>query len=167
MTTRFHFLQEGLIAQCVFDLFYGPGSTGLAGAKVAIWDNLKGACSTDLVLEKITLDGTGNELPVNESASSPTDALPPTVSALVAKVTATGRNGRFFWPGIPESSVNGNGRWTAGAQALFQGLLDDVMTDLAADDIVMRFERSDLSIATVDSLSLRTYIGTQRRRLHN
>jgi len=85
----------------------------------------------------------------------------------VTKIVVGARNGRMFWPGLPETSVTAGGQLTAPELTSWQANLATVMTALAGDSTVMRVIDKVGVPHVVSGLTARPTIGTQRRRLRN
>ena len=164
----FSFEQGGQLAQVTFEISGEPDLALAAQAvRTAVWDNLRSETSTDCTLQTITARDSGGsqDLVVDEQGQGPGAAVPVNCAFLVTKVTPVGRNGRFFWPGLRESSVDAAGRLGAGTLTSMQASLDSVMTDLAAAGIAMNVRTSPTVLRVATSLSVGTIIGRQGRRL--
>ena len=180
-TARFHFDQAGLEEQVVFSTFTEGGLTFLEEAqilKASFWDAGLGLETSSAVrLNKITIEqsGQGAELMVNTVGGGASNALPPTNAALITKVTSGGRNGRMFWPGVPEGSVGADGRWSNQfIQDDWQAAADASLAAMATQPAGILFLHVEHTVGgvvqpstPVDALLVRPFIGTQRGRLHN
>lgn len=91
--------------------------------------------------------------------------LPPNNSYGITKVVATGRNGRWFVPGVVEENVDNNGRLTAAEQSLMNTVFGEILTDTLADGVTWTVEQKDGSFAPVASFSARNSVARQGRRL--
>lgn len=96
----------------------------------------------------------------------------PNTSMLVQKVTALGGRagrGRSYWPGVPEAMVDVAGALDTTFQATAQGVFDDWLAKLAADDlnaVVLHGAGSPISLPTaIQAFVVAPIVATQRRRL--
>jgi len=141
--------------------------------------NLKAAMSNQVGINKILVkfgpNATGpsaemGQVYIGTVAGEP---VPPNTSVLVRKSTAAGGragSGRFFWPGIPEANVNGDGALTTAAASAWQTGMTAFLTDLNARDVPMVLLHADSSgpidePLEVVALSVAPKVATQRRRL--
>jgi len=99
-------------------------------------------------------------------------ASPPNVALLVQKVTSLGGRagrGRQYWPGFPETQVDGAGNIDGSFLAVAQGVFDDWHAKLITDDlepVLLHGADSPISLPTaITSLVVAPVIATQRRRL--
>lgn len=166
----FFFDQDGQEAQCVFDVTYtGLPVAAIIAMKANVWDNLRPETGSECSLIRITLrEGNDTfEVTYSEAGTGVGSTSPVSNCILVSKHTIAGRNGRFFWPGAGEGSVDANGRLTTAKLAAWQLILDQVMVDIDAGPVSLHVERADGTLVQVDRLDIRPVIGTQRRRLYN
>lgn len=127
--------------------------------------------SWDLTLVKLgpNVDGqsavvTGGGVGTNGSQSEA-----PGVAALMHKSTVLGGRkgrGRSYWPGVPGSATVQTGQLTSGAVSLYQGVFDDILTAMLAEDVPMTLLHSDATApSAVIGLTIDPWTATQRRRL--
>lgn len=107
---------------------------------------------------------------VRSEAGSGIDAgAPPNVSYLVRKRTALGgrtNRGRFYWPGVAETTVDPNGTIQPGTLTAQQARLEAYLSGLATAESPMYLLHNASSDPTeVIQLQIDTKVATQRRRL--
>jgi hypothetical protein len=171
-TVRFKGVQGTKLWEVVIDLFEDAGASPgdiAETARDAVWASLRPRTSSGCTLQSIQVgdSATGAELPVLENGANPAFSLPSNCSVLITKVVTGSRNGRMFWPGLPEADVNAGGQLEAAALPLWQTAANNVMTALAANGTVMRVIDATDDPHVVSALSVQPLIGTQRRRLRN
>lgn len=171
-TTRFIFNQGGQRCEVVMDMFQQANTAPSVIADVArvqVWGGLRARTSVDCTLEEIQVgdSSTGTAVAVAQAGTNIGPALPASCGLLVTKVVNGARNGRMFWPGLPESHVAASGQLAPAELTSWQSALTTVMTGLAGSSTVIRV-LSNLGVPTVvTGLVARPTIGTQRRRLRN
>lgn len=91
--------------------------------------------------------------------------LPPNCAIGVTKVVSSGRNGRFFIPGLQENVVNGKGQIDNAVVTDFNTRLVTFLSDLEAAGVDLRVQQKDGSFAQIDSFSVRPFITRMGPRL--
>ena len=137
-----------------------------------LWDAFKAQTSQQCTLDEIIhYQGGGSTVRVvDEDGGNVGNAAPSSNTYLIAKIpTIAGRAGRFFWPGVVETSVDESGRLLSGSLTALQAAADAFITALDASAYGLYIVRPGPPevLSEVDSLQVRTVIGTQRRRLYN
>lgn len=166
----FNFEQEGQEAQVVLE-WSGSASLQALATSCAdtFWPAFRGRTAGDCTLTTIQVGDSVNGVTevVNEAGQGPGAASPVTNAILIAKSVFAGHNGRFFWPGLGESDVDAAGRLSASALSAWQTAADTAFNTMAIAGHDMYVTGSDSVERPVTGLSVRPYIGTQRRRLFN
>ncbi len=89
----------------------------------------------------------------------------PSICFAVTKVTASGRNGRFFWPGVTEPGTQDNGELIPGTRIAVQTQFDSFLSLMEADGVDMRIQqKSPAPSVQIDSFSVRPFASLQKRR---
>lgn len=176
---RYSGLDAPLGAENVFGVvvqdFESPAETG-ARVKLALissgWKGLFSASlSQDFMLIKHGPNDTGpSALIVGVGVgTNGSQSEAPGVAALAHKNTGLGGRkgrGRLFIPGVPGSATVQTGQLTSGALTLYQGVLDDLIPDLATEGADMVLLHGDATTpTTVTSMTIDGTTATQRRRL--
>lgn len=166
----FRFDQGGQEAQVVWDIDVLTTAVFAASQlRADVWDNLKARTSNECDLVDITVtDGNTTHINnVNEPGTRVAAVLPSSNGALITKVADQGRNGRMFWPGLPEADIDATGRFSVSAQGAWNTAITAMDSAVSNQtDYVGRIFRDPPAVsATFESFSLRPVIGTQRRRL--
>jgi len=97
-------------------------------------------------------------------------ALPPQVSVLIRKHTATGGaagRGRMYWPGLTVAQVLEGGYIVGSSVVLMQEEFDDFLGSIAGADLPMHLLHGvgGPAPSLVTSLAVQVILATQRRRI--
>lgn len=134
-----------------------------------VWPGVKARVSASCNLQQIQVGDsvTGETVIVNDNGDASTNVLPPTVALLVTKSVAGARDGRFFWPGIPETDFAADGRLTTTTLPAWTASWDTVFNAIGIAGHTMVVTDKNGIEHPVTELAVRPYLGTQRRRLFN
>lgn len=91
--------------------------------------------------------------------------LPPNCAFGVSKGVSSGRNGRWFIPGVVEDEVDNNGRVNVPVVAALNGALSAMLTDLNAAGVSLGVLQAGGGISNITSLGAKNFITVQNRRL--
>lgn len=95
----------------------------------------------------------------------PDSPLPPNCALGVTKAVQTGRNGRWFVPGVPEQEVGGNGNLKTTYINQCNNAFATFFTNTNGGLFSWKVRQKDLSLADVQALTIRPFITRQGRRL--
>lgn len=169
-TALFQFSQGGQEAQVVLEWDESSSISALVTSMAeTFWPAMQGRTSAATTLEFVQVGdaSTGEIRIINETGGGLNTALPPTCAALVNKTVSGSRDGRFFWPGVPEQDVAADGRFTVVSLPQWNTAVDTAFGATSAAGHTMVVTNSLEVENPVTALTMRQYIGTQRRRLFN
>jgi hypothetical protein len=116
--------------------------------------------------------GPSAEISVGEVGGQSNATFPPQVSVLVRKLTSAGGRagrGRFFIPGVGETTANESGIIPSDILGNWQGQADDfidAMVGFGLVPVVLHGADSPITVPSpITSLQVSNTVGTQRRRL--
>lgn len=153
------------------DARYDDAVTSVQGAADVIRDafqtNVLSLITTNCVLDEVKVgdDVSGAVAPSGQAGTANSDSLPISSSWGVTKVVGTGRNGRWFLPGIAETFVNGVGRLSVAAVTQMNAAMVLFLAECEAGGVDLRVKQKDGSYAQIDTFSVRPFITLQSRRL--
>lgn len=168
---QFRFSTGGLLAACTFTPAPVAGRTPAqvaADAKL-FWNAMKTYTYDQTFLTEIAvhIDAGDAVVPYNEAGGWHSTALPPNCAAVFTKVTAAGRKGRLFWPGVPTAAFDNVSGWIAGSAANYNTAAATGLAAMEAAGTQMHVWHKTGPTSHVTSLVLTKTLGTQRRRLRN
>lgn len=121
--------------------------------------------AVSLVEVKVGDDVIGAIATSGTSGSSTDASTNPSVAFGFTKEVSSGRNGRWFVPGVSENLIDGAGRISAGGVNALNGLLAGFIADITADGVTMTVRQKVGAPVPVTQMSCRNFITLQSRRL--
>lgn len=100
-----------------------------------------------------------------QQGGSGADLTNPSVGFGITKEVGSGRNGRWFLPGVAESLVGPNGSVAAATVNVINGLFSTFISDLATAGITMTVKQKLGTYSPVSQLTCRNFVVLQGRRL--
>ena len=168
---QWRFTSSGLLAACTFTPAPVAGRTpAQVAADAKLFWNLMKPVTSDLtyLLEiAVHIDAGDAVVPYNEAGTAAVPCLPQNCAAVFTKVTAAGRKGRLFWPGVPSGAVTPTGGWVPASAATYVTAANNALAAMEAAGTQMHVEHKTGPTSHVTSLALTKVLGTQRRRLRN
>lgn len=150
---------------------YDDAVTETQGVADAIRDafqtHILSELSNECVLQEVKVgdDVMGAVSLSGQAGGNADSSLPPNCSYGITKVTNSGRNGRWFLPGVPEPNVDGSGRVNPPAQAALNAKMALMLADVEAAGGDFRITQAAGGDVQIDQFSVRPFITRQSRRL--
>lgn len=161
---------------------FGVGTPSAVDAANAVRDSWEAAgaaalLSTDWFLDGVRMainDGgvivTGEDTRAILDGTGAANGVEPNTSILVTKSTdqgGRGGRGRMYMPGAQDDSINQAGVVDGAYRSAYQGIMDDFLDDLNANEVPMRLLHAEAGPdpAVVLGLTVQSIAATQRRRL--
>lgn len=154
------------------DVQYDDVASTPATVGQSIVNNLQGtvmsqmADNVSLTSVQVGDDISGAIVPGTASGSLNQDNSNPSICFGVTKVVTTGRNGRFFVPGVTEFQTTDTGEYITGLRATLQTLWENFLAAITSEGVDMVVRQKDGSLAPVATLNVRPFVSLQSRRFN-
>nr|CRY96492.1 hypothetical protein [uncultured prokaryote] len=114
---------------------------------------------------KVGDDVVGGSYQSNTFGGTPGAGTNPSVAFGFTKQVGSGRNGRWYVPGVAEAFVDDKGRLTTAAVDALNGNLVTMLADLATAGVTLTVKQKLGNYQPVAAMSCRNFVTLQRRRL--